>query len=128
VRLNALGTHLLLELRSCDAQLLDNYEFIKQAMLEAALKAGATIIGQTFHKFHPIGVTGVVAISESHMSIHTWPEYGYAAVDVFTCGEAFNPHVAAQILVERLQCKLPSTTEVKRGIGVASTLAMAAAS
>ncbi len=127
--MNALGTHLLLELRSCDARLLDNYEFIKQTMLEAAITAGATIIGQTFHKFHPIGVTGVVAISESHMSIHTWPEYGYAAVDVFTCGETFNPHVAAQMLVERLKCKLPSSTEVKRGVGVATpSLTMATAS
>ncbi len=113
--MNALGTHLLLDLRECDEELLDNINYIEEAMVGAAAEAGATIVGQTFHKFDPRGVTGVVAIAESHLSIHTWPEYGYAALDIFTCGTAFEPHKAAQLIIERIRCVRPSITEVKRG-------------
>jgi len=113
--LNALGTHLLLELRECDKDLLDNINHIEESMLGAAVEAGATIVGQSFHKFEPRGVTGIVAIAESHLCIHTWPEFGYAAVDIFTCGSTFTPQKAAQLIVERLQCKQPSLTEIQRG-------------
>ena len=113
---NALGTHLLLDLKDCKSELLDDIEFIKQAMIEAADEAGATIVGETFHKFSPVGVTGIIAIAESHLCIHTWPEYGYAAVDIFTCGEGFKPYRAADLLIESLQCEGPAITEVKRGV------------
>ncbi len=113
---NALGTHLLLDLKDCKSELLDDIEFIKQAMIEAADEAGATIVGETFHKFSPVGVTGIIAIAESHLCIHTWPEYGYAAVDIFTCGEEFKPYRAADLLIESLQCEGPAITEVKRGV------------
>ena len=113
---NALGTHLLLDLKDCKSELLDDFDFIKLAMMGAAEEAGATIVGETFHKFSPMGVTGIIAIAESHLCIHTWPEYGYAAVDIFTCGEEFKPYKAADLLIERLQCKGPVVTEVKRGV------------
>ncbi len=113
---NALGTHLLLDLKDCKSELLDDIEFIRQAMTMAANQAGATIVGETFHKFSPMGVTGIIAIAESHLCIHTWPEYGYAAVDIFTCGEEFKPYGAADVLIERLQCEAPAVTEVKRGV------------
>ncbi|MCS7206680.1 MAG: adenosylmethionine decarboxylase [Dehalococcoidia bacterium] len=113
--MQALGRHLILELRGCDPRLLDDLPYIRQTLLEAAQIAGATIVGQTFHKFHPVGVTGVVAIAESHLCIHTWPEYGYAAVDIFTCGERFSPHRAAQWVIERLHCQEPDITELERG-------------
>ena len=113
---NALGTHLLLDLKDCKSELLDDIEFIRQAMMEAADEAGATIVGETFHKFSPVGVTGIIAIAESHLCIHTWPEYGYAAVDIFTCGEGFKPYRAADLLIESLQCEGPAITEVKRGV------------
>jgi S-adenosylmethionine decarboxylase proenzyme len=71
--LNALGTHLLLELRDCDPQLLDDLAYIREVMVSTAVEAGATIVGEAFHKFSPWGVTGVVAISESHLCVHTWP-------------------------------------------------------
>ena len=114
--MNALGTHLLLDLKDCNARLLDDIRFIKESMMEAADEAGATIVGENFHKFHPIGVTGIVAIAESHLCIHTWPEYGYAAVDIFTCGGGFKPHKAAELIINRLQCAKPEISEVKRGI------------
>ena len=115
-RYTSLGTHLLLDMKDCNPELLDDIDFIKQAILSAAKEAGATIVGETFHKFSPVGVTGVVAIAESHLSIHTWPEYAYAAVDIFTCGEDFKPHKAADLLIERLECKQPSFNEVQRGL------------
>ena len=113
---NALGTHLLLDLKDCKSELLDDIEFIRQAMIAAADEAGATIVGETFHKFSPVGVTGIIAIAESHLCIHTWPEYGYAAVDIFTCGEEFEPYKAADLLIESLHCEGPVVTEIKRGV------------
>ena len=113
---DALGTHLLLELRECDPGLLDDLAFIEAAMVGASREAGATILGRSFHKFTPRGVTGVIAIAESHLCIHTWPEHRYAAVDIFTCGAAFTPSRAADLIIEGLDCRDPSTTVVKRGL------------
>ena len=113
--MNALGRHLLLELNDCNREVLDDLDFIRKAMMGAAEQAGATIVGESFHKFDPIGVTGILAIAESHLCIHTWPEYGYAAADVFTCGDDFDPHQAAELLIEKLSCAQPSITEVQRG-------------
>ncbi len=112
---DALGTHLLLELNDCDSTLLDELGLIETALVEAAREAGASILGQSFHKFTPRGVTGIVAIAESHLAIHTWPEHGYAAVDIFTCGESFAPDRAAQLIIGSLRCRNPVTTAIRRG-------------
>ena len=117
--MNALGTHLLAELRACDKAKLDDLPLIRSALLAAAQEVGATVLGESFHKFFPQGVTGILAIAESHLCIHTWPEWGYAAVDIFTCGESFQPDKAAALLVQKLGCKSPSIIEMRRGIGVA---------
>lgn len=114
--MNALGTHLLLDLKECNPELLDDFSYIKDAMIGAAGEAGATIVGENFHKFDPLGVTGIIAIAESHLCIHTWPEHGYAAVDIFTCGSNFKPHKAADLIIDSLQCVRPAVTEVQRGI------------
>ena len=111
----ALGTHLLLELNECDSGLLDELDVIEAAMVDAAREAGANILGRSFHKFTPRGVTGIVAIAESHLAIHTWPEHGYAAVDIFTCGESFAPDRAAQLIIGSLKCRNPVTTTIRRG-------------
>ncbi len=121
--MNALGTQLLLELRSCNPALLDDLPYIRSALLEAAEKTGATIVGQSFHQFSPQGVTGVVSIAESHLCIHTWPEFGYAAVDIFTCGEGFRPREAAEMVVRSLESEEHSITEIERGVGVLQELA-----
>ena len=84
--------------------------------MQAARDVGATIIGDSFHQFSPQGVTGVIAIAESHLCIHTWPEYGYAAVDIFTCGEAFKPQKAVDLVVRSLQSRDHSVIEIERGI------------
>ena len=114
--MNALGKHLLLELRECNKEALDDIEFIRINLVTAAIAAGATVMGESFHKFSPQGVSGVVVIAESHVTIHTWPEYGYAAVDVFTCGSSVKPEVAADILVQKLDSKDHSMVVIERGI------------
>ena len=114
--MQALGKHLLLELKDCNRELLSDVSFLRGSLLAAAEKAGATIIGDSFHPFPPYGgVSGVVIIAESHLSIHTWPEYGYAAVDIFTCGNTLHPERAVDLLVNALEAKSISTVELKRG-------------
>jgi len=114
--LNALGTHLLLELRECNPEVLKDLGKVKDAMVTAAIEAKATVVEVAFHEFNPFGISGMVIIAESHLSIHTWPEYGYAAVDIFTCGDLINPEAAAAHLVDEFECKSTSMVEMKRGI------------
>lgn len=83
----ALGIHILVEYYDCNKEILKNVETIEQSMLTAARTANATIVESVFHQFNPWGVSGAVIISESHLTIHTWPEHNYAAVDLFTCGD-----------------------------------------
>jgi len=114
--LNALGKHLLLELQDCNREVLNDLGFLREAMLEAADECGATVLGESFHPFSPQGVSGVVVIAESHLSIHTWPEYGYAAADIFTCGDSVQPERAAEVLIEKLGAKTHSVIEMQRGL------------
>jgi S-adenosylmethionine decarboxylase len=85
-------------------------------MVSAAEAASATIVDVSFHEFNPFGISGMVIIAESHLSIHTWPEYGYAAVDIFTCGDLIKPSDAAAYLIDQFECRTPSVVEMKRGI------------
>jgi S-adenosylmethionine decarboxylase proenzyme len=82
-----LGRQLILELYNCNPTKLSDPKLIETEMRHAALAMNATIVTATFHHFSPLGVSGVVVIQESHLTIHTWPEHGYAAIDIFTCGE-----------------------------------------
>jgi S-adenosylmethionine decarboxylase len=113
---NALGRHLLLELFDCDTDTLNNLEAVKGALIEAAKRAQATIVDVVFHEFNPFGISGVVVIAESHLSIHTWPEYRYAAVDIFSCGEILQPEIAASYLVEQFGAARTSVFEMQRGM------------
>jgi S-adenosylmethionine decarboxylase len=106
----------LVELKDCNPALLRNLEEVRDALVSAARKAKATIVDISFHQFSPFGISGMVVIAESHLSVHTWPEYGYAAVDIFTCGDVIKPEVAASYLITRFESKSPSIVEVKRGI------------
>ncbi len=117
--MNALGRHLLIELQDCDREVLNDLGFLRDAMVAAAVGCGATVMGESFHHFSPQGVSGVVVIAESHLSIHTWPEYGYAAVDIFTCGTSVEPEKAVEALVEKLGSKNHSLMEIPRGLLVA---------
>ena len=114
--MNALGRHLLLELFDCDLDAINNVESVKSALIEAAKRAQATIVDVVFHEFNPFGVSGVVVIAESHLSIHTWPEYRYAAVDIFSCGDILQPEIAANYLVEQFGAERTSVVEMQRGL------------
>ena len=114
--MNVLGLHLLLELKECNPQLLDDLDYVRNALYGAAEGVRAHVIGESFHQFSPQGVTGILSIAESHISIHTWPEYSYAAADIFTCGSTFQPQDAAQILIDLFESKAPEITEVRRGL------------
>jgi len=113
---NALGRHILCEVHGCDPKVLDDRKAIEQIMVEAALGAGAEVREVAFHKFSPQGVSGVVVISESHLTIHTWPELGYAALDVFTCGDSVDPWKACNYITKGFRARQMSATEVKRGL------------
>lgn len=113
--MNALGTHLLVELQNCDPKTLNDLPYVRSTLLTAAEDLGVTVLSDSFHEFSPQGVTGIIAIAESHISIHTWPEHAYAAVDIFTCGTSFEPRQAAEFIARRFQSKDPEIREIKRG-------------
>ena len=114
--MKALGQHLLIELYGCDRDILDNLEHVRRTLLHAAELVSASIIQVVAHKFQPHGVTVVVAIAESHLSVHTWPEYGYAAVDVFTCSTEPLTEEVQDYLVESMQATDATSVELKRGV------------
>lgn len=105
-----------MELKACNSKTLNDLKRVQEILVSAAKEAKATIVETSFHKFNPFGISGMVVIAESHISIHTWPEYGYAAVDIFTCGDVLKPEVAARHLIERFGSKDPSIVEMKRGL------------
>lgn len=111
----SLGRHIIVEYYDCDPMLMNDVVHIEQSMEQAAKTAGATIINSTFHYFSPYGVSGVVVIQESHLAIHTWPEYGYASVDLFTCGGEVDPWVAYKELKNLLKAGHGSALELSRG-------------
>ena len=111
-----LGRHLIVEYTDCDAAVLDNMKLLEEHMNESVRRSGATIVKSSFHRYNPQGVSGVVVIAESHISIHTWPEYGYAAVDFFTCGDSVNPYKAYEYMKEMLKAGNAAVSEFKRGI------------
>ena len=111
-----LGRHLIVEYSDCDKSRLNDVRHLEESMNEAVRRSGATIVRSVFHCYNPQGVSGVVVIAESHMSIHTWPEYGYAAVDFFTCGETVDPHRAHEYLKSALGATRAAVKELKRGI------------
>ena len=110
----SLGNHILVEFMNCSPEIMNDVSTIEQNMVAAAQLAGANVINATFHHFSPFGVSGVVVIQESHLAIHTWPEYGYAAVDLFTCGE-INAWVSFDFLKKSFLAQSYSVVEMRRG-------------
>ena len=114
--MEALGRQILVEFYNCDKEVLKKVKDIEVAMVDACIIGKATVVTHTFHEFSPFGVSGVVVIAESHVAIHTWPEYGYAAVDIFTCGETIEPWALFNHLKEKLGSTHYSNMELKRGL------------
>jgi S-adenosylmethionine decarboxylase proenzyme len=112
---NALGRHLLVEFYNCDAAVLDDVDRVESIMNQAAVACGATIVQSTFHRFEPYGVSGVVVIAESHLAVHTWPEYRFASVDLYTCGDSCDPMIAYTVLKSKLKAGSADIQKINRG-------------
>lgn len=112
----SLGSHLLVELYGCEPASLKFEDHVGKTMRDAADESLATVVAQSFHEFKPFGVSGAVIIQESHYTIHTWPEHGYAAVDLFYCGGTVHVHKAVDVLMERFQPKRMKFLVVRRGL------------
>lgn len=119
--MDTMGRHVIAELWDCDFDKLNDMPYIEQLFVDAALRAGAEVREVAFHKFAPQGVSGVVIISESHLTIHSFPEHGYASIDVYTCGDRIDPNVAAEYIAEGLNAKTRESIELPRAL-VASKL------
>ncbi|MFF2908936.1 adenosylmethionine decarboxylase [Paenibacillus sp. NPDC057934] len=116
MNINFLGKHILVEFYSCDPYVLSDHQNIESYMIQAAHLCQAQIVQSCFHKFNPWGVSGVVIIKESHLAIHTWPEYNYAAVDLFTCGSEVRPDEGIKYLGHVLKAEDWELREIRRGI------------
>lgn len=112
----SLGSHLLVELYGCDPVSLKFEDHVGKCMRDAADESRATVVAESFHEFKPFGVSGAVIIQESHYTIHTWPEHGYAAVDLFYCGGTVHVHKAVDVLMERFKPKRMKFLVVRRGL------------
>ena len=112
----ALGVQLLIEMRDCLTERLDDLDWVKGVMTQAALRAKATIVQTVFHKFNPIGISGIVVIAESHLAIHIWPEYKYAAVDIFSCGRTLRAAAAGKFLIKQFRSLSPEVIKMQRGL------------
>ncbi len=113
--MNTIARHLIAEYYRCDLEIIDDLDAIRRHMLAATAVIGATVVGEAFHKFDPQGVSGTVVIAESHLSIHTWPESGYVAVDIFTCG-GLDPRPGFLHLKEALGAGDARLQEIVRGL------------
>lgn len=111
------GIHCILELYGCPSGLLNDEMFVRDTLEQATEKSLSTLLQLSSHKFHPQGVTAVGLLAESHISIHTWPENNYAAVDIFTCGENADPQPACEYLVNEFQARQHHQLVLSRGDG-----------
>lgn len=113
--MDALGRNLIAELTGCPPDVLNDVVLIEGKLVAAARAARATVVSVSFHHFAPFGVSGVVVIQESHVAIHTWPEYGYAALDIFTCGQTVDPWEIYRAVCTELRAQHFSAVELGRG-------------
>lgn len=113
--MKTVGRHLIAEFYCCDTKVLNDVGAVRTAMIGAAERTGATVMGDCFHAFEPQGVSGTVVISESHLSIHTWPEYGYASIDIYTCG-GLDPRPGFEWVGSALQAEQTRVQEILRGL------------
>ena len=108
------GEHIIMDFFQCDSAKLDDMEFVEETLIQAATKAGARILGKQFHRFSPHGVTGILSLQESHLSIHTWPEHEFAAADFFSCGH-IKAEKAYKILSRSFAASEPKIKKISRG-------------
>lgn len=110
-----LGRHVILEMWGCCKDITNNVDVVKEILIKATEATNATLVDIVCHRFNPHGITGVAILAESHISVHTWPEYGYTAADIFICGNTVDPLNAASYMAQAFHAKETSTLELKRG-------------
>ena len=113
-KLSHQSKHLLLELYRCDYEKLNDESFLRCTLNKAAKLAKATVLNLISNKFEPQGVTAIALLAESHISIHTWPESNYSAIDIFTCGQNMLPELASEYLIEALNAEEHSLHVIER--------------
>lgn len=113
--MDTLGRHLILEAWGCCKEIVDSVDAVKSILIKATESTHATLVDVVCHRFSPYGVTGVAILAESHISVHTWPEHGYAAVDVFLCGDTINPQNAASFITQAFHAQETSLMVLERG-------------
>lgn len=111
------GTHILCDTWGVDFNILNNFDWLREKMKESIEVSGATILSVQGEKFDPQGVTLLFLLSESHMSIHTYPEKHFASIDIYTCGESVNPQTAIEYFLEELNPEVAFIKRLARGIG-----------
>lgn len=114
--MDTIGHHYIAEASGCKSEVIGRVEAVEQILVRAAEVAGVQVWSISFHRFNPNGVSGVVVISESHLAVHTWPEYGYAALDIFTCGGSAKPEKAVWWALKEFGATDVHITEVTRGL------------
>lgn len=113
---SSIGHHYIVEASGCDPKVISSLEKVQQILVKAAEIAGAQVWSVSINRFPPNGVSGMIVISESHISTHTWPEYGYGALDIYTCGNQVDPEKAVFYAVEAFGASTSHITEITRGI------------
>lgn len=112
---DTLGNHLFVELSGCDIDHINDLDYLDKVLSEAITLSGATILTKSSHRFSPQGISMLFMLAESHLSIHTWPERGYASIDMYTCGNS-DPIKACQHLIETLKARHYQYTHYQRGL------------
>ena len=119
---NHAGIHCILELYGCPSEMLNDELFVRGALRKATQESLSTLLKLSSHKFHPQGVTAIGLLAESHISIHTWPEKDYAAVDIFTCGDNADPQAACEFLTREFQAQQHHQLVLSRGEGAPKSI------
>ena len=114
--IGTIGYHYIIEATGCDPKILADSDKLREILVTGAKKGKMDIRIVHFYKFSPTGVSGMVVVSESHVSIHTWPEEKYAAIDVYICGENTEPEYTIEYILEKIHAEYAHITEIKRGI------------
>lgn len=113
--MKVVGRHAIANLEKCEFGDIDNIDVIRDMAVDSVKEAGLNIKGVSFYKFEPIGISGIIAIQESHVTIHTWPEYKFVAIDAFTCGTKMNPRDICNIIAKKLKATNVKIEEMERG-------------
>jgi len=116
MNVHTLGYHYVIEASGCDPEVLKNVSALKRILLEAAKVGEMDVRSTYFYRFSPHGVSGMVVVSGSHISIHTWPEHGYAAIDVYTCDVGSKPEKTVERILKEIRASYAHITEIERGV------------